>query len=74
MKCPQCGEKTQVLGTREEGVRRRRECLGPRKHRFTTREVTIDELTALRSAVFKLDSVRRLLKEELEDAPVQQPL
>lgn len=44
MICPHCGAAAQVLGSRMSGqVKvRRRECLGPAKHRFSTREVCVD--------------------------------
>jgi ribonucleoside-diphosphate reductase alpha chain len=50
MDCPYCDEKEQsgsrVIDTRaqkDRSMRRRRECLGPKKHRFVTFETVADE-------------------------------
>lgn len=40
-RCPDCGAETRVLSTRDE-TERRRECLGPGAHRFTTYEIQAD--------------------------------
>ena len=40
-RCPNCGAETRVLSTRDE-KERRRECLGPGAHRFTTYEILGD--------------------------------
>jgi len=42
MKCPQCGQPTEIVETRtwrDEFVRRRRQC--PQKHRHTTLEMNV---------------------------------
>jgi len=67
VKCPECKAETHVLSTRR-GVFRRRECYGPKRHRFATTELTGPELNALRSRAFRFDRVRALLLEEI-DAP-----
>ena len=64
MKCPECGANTSVLSTRK-GVFRRRRCLGPKKHSFSTTELTGAEMNRLRSRAFRFDRVRALLLEEL---------
>lgn len=46
MKCIHCDHETRVLATRPregQGIVRRRECHGPRTHRFTTQEQVIPD-------------------------------
>ena len=54
--CPKCGERgSKVIATRRTraGVTRRRECRDDRdcRWRWTTREVPVEDLTALNEAV-----------------------
>lgn len=65
MKCV-CGANSHVLNTHLEpdGVRRRREC--EKGHRFTTHEITEDDLNHLRKRVFTFQQLRRLLREDNE--------
>ena len=48
MNCPQCGKGSDVVDSRivPDGVRRRRICLN--EHRFTTYEVSMEEVLLLR--------------------------
>ena len=63
MKCWKCGAETSVVETRlrEQGLTRRRKCANG--HRFTSVEVTLDELKLANSAVFKLKEIKRFLSE-----------
>ena len=61
--CPTCQYGTQVIRTRDDN-RRRRECLGPLKHRFSTKEVTVAALGDLRHEVHSLQEEVRSLRAE----------
>lgn len=68
MKCPKCAAGSRVLSTRENKhghIDRRHVCFGPEKHRFTTSEVTVDELGVLRASAFRLERICLLIKEKL---------
>ena len=67
MKCVACGAKTRIFDSRptadEKGPWRRHSC--PAGHRFTTREVEIEELKRLRATDKKYKALVGLIREEL---------
>lgn len=60
--CPECGAKTRVTDSRDaaSGIRRRRVCTGQGEHRFTTYELTEEQLGAL-TDVSMLQKVSEIL-------------
>jgi transcriptional regulator NrdR family protein len=71
MDCPRCHAATVVLEKRE-GDRRRRECSSPEcLFRFTTYEVTSQELEGLRAAKHQVERMRDALMQP--DDPETRP-
>ena len=62
MKCPICNAKSRVVETRRD-IARRRECLGPGKHRFATLEILKRDAEAARLDHYKLLEIKRFLQE-----------
>lgn len=62
MKCPHCQSDSRVLATREP--ERRRVCRNTAcRHRWTTVEVSQDELQQMRADTIRLVRVRNLINE-----------
>ena len=63
-RCPDCGAETRVLSTRDD-KERRRECLGPSGHRFTTYEVLSENLPLGILAHDALADFRKYIRERV---------
>lgn len=66
--CPECGAKTRVNDSRDaaSGIRHRRVCTGQGEHRFTTYELTEDQLRALTDVPMLQKVSEILLKAVME--------
>jgi transcriptional regulator NrdR family protein len=61
--CPQCGNDTQVIDSRQDDEKRRRRHVCRRCNtRFTTYEITADEYDRLQSVKINMSAIREAIK------------